>query len=138
MIHMQRIPLPASEGTKSITLLEPNGSQAFAAFERIPDQISELLQRSVESYVNDDNMTSETGNFPARDRLASEFYVSEEVYKQIERDEVQCFWGAFFCACTEHEVDSDTNSPYLGLDVDIVLWPETGTLEVDMISSSSI
>ena len=138
MLQVRRVDLPPWRGATEVSILSDGGADAYQSFQPVFWQIIDFVHAAVVDYVNDATMTFETGRFPARDCLSGQYYIYSTYYHTISLSGSLVHAVKVSCACTETSDAPEEDNDYLGLDVVVNLWRDTGRLEVDMVSSSSI
>jgi hypothetical protein len=135
---MQRIPVPVwappylARGANGEALAEvsgPEGDRAAALFQPYLAQILSLVDRAVNDYVNNPDLTfsEDEGCFPCRERLNGEYYREGPRYV----GEQGCYSVRVLAHCIEKQRrPAQDEFDYLGLDVLIELDPATGSLYV--------
>jgi hypothetical protein len=121
---------------------DPGAEEAYRAFHKDYDAALRLVQEEVEKYVNDDDLTGATEEdreFPARSQMTGEYYLGYEMYEAREFNGRGCYCYVVQACCLEKKwAPKQKTFDYLGLEVRINLWKDTGKMEVDGVNHSVI
>ncbi len=144
MLRMTRVAVPSWTRQLQVDTDEDEGDVAYQAFQPLFVRVLDLIHRSVEEYVNNDDLVEEEDDgvhmhFPYRAPMTGEYYLGDQHYYVQDIDRVRYYCASIMARCTEKPWPNQHHpQDYLGLDIMITLDPLTKELAVWSVDSSVI
>jgi hypothetical protein len=140
---MRRIPTPGWARPPEVDIDGAGGQEAHDALAPQSDAILRRVGQEVQRYIDDDDLTFETDDedaFPARSRLTGEYYIGSQYYSLRQDRKGRAYYYLMIEArCLEKAwLENQEEFDYLGLTVGLMVWRDTGEIDLSGVDSAVI